>query len=140
MFTEWKGRRGIDVSEHNGPVDWAAVRAAGMDFAVLRLGYGRRHLDDRFRENLDGAAGAGLALGVYVGAFPPLSLTTEDGKLLLHNGRRPVLTLAPLGVDAFTVEGEPTRRLTFARDGQGRVVAAKLETSDGSVSRFKRGD
>ncbi|MBQ7515695.1 MAG: hypothetical protein IJS96_05380 [Schwartzia sp.] len=65
MFTEWKGRRGIDVSEHNGPVDWAAVRAAGMDFAVLRLGYGRRHLDDRFRENLDGAAGAGLALGVY---------------------------------------------------------------------------
>ena len=82
----------------------------------------------------------GLALGDYVGAFPPLSLTTEDGKLLLHNGRRPVLTLAPLGVDAFTVEGEPTRRLTFARDGQGRVVAAKLETSDGSVSRFKRGD
>ncbi len=57
--------RGVDVSEHNGPVDWTAVRAAGMDFAVIRLGYGRRHLDGRFVENLEGAAAAGLATGVY---------------------------------------------------------------------------
>ncbi len=65
MTEELPGKEGIDVSEHNGPVDWETVRASGMAFAVLRLGYGRRHLDGRFAENVEGARDAGLALGVY---------------------------------------------------------------------------
>ena len=35
--------KGIDVSENNGYVDWNAVKAAGMDFAIIRLGFGNRH-------------------------------------------------------------------------------------------------
>ncbi len=65
MTEKLSGREGIDVSEHNGPVDWETVRATGIAFAVLRLGYGRRHLDGRFAENVEGARGAGLAVGVY---------------------------------------------------------------------------
>lgn len=30
--------KGIDVSENNGYVDWNAVKASGMDFAIIRLG------------------------------------------------------------------------------------------------------
>ena len=41
-------RRGIDVSENNGHVDWEAVKAAGVTFAIIRLGYGNRHLDSLF--------------------------------------------------------------------------------------------
>ena len=58
-------RRGIDVSENNGHVDWQAVKEAGMDFAIIRLGYGNRHLDERFYENINGAINAGLDVGVY---------------------------------------------------------------------------
>ena len=58
-------KKGIDVSENNGRVDWNEVKAAGIDFAIVRLGYGNRHLDERFYENINGAIAAGLAVGVY---------------------------------------------------------------------------
>ena len=31
--------KGIDVSRHNGKIDWAKVKAAGVEFAIIRLGY-----------------------------------------------------------------------------------------------------
>lgn len=56
---------GIDVSENNGFVDWESVAAAGVEFAIIRLGWGKRHLDSRFYENINGAINAGLKVGVY---------------------------------------------------------------------------
>ena len=44
MLENMQGKKGIDVSENNGTVDWAAVKAAGAEFAIVRLGYGNRHL------------------------------------------------------------------------------------------------
>ncbi len=32
--------QGIDVSEHQGRIDWDAVKASGIDFAILRVGFG----------------------------------------------------------------------------------------------------
>lgn len=58
-------KRGIDVSENNGFVDWESVAAAGVEFAIIRLGWGKRHLDSRFYENINGAINAGLKVGVY---------------------------------------------------------------------------
>ena len=62
---------GIDVSYHNLGVNWPAVKAQGVDFVILRLGYrgwetGLLWDDVRFRQNLEGVKAAGLALGVYV--------------------------------------------------------------------------
>lgn len=56
---------GIDVSENNGLVDWKAVAAAGIEFAIIRLGFGNCHLDKRFYENYNGAVDAGLKVGIY---------------------------------------------------------------------------
>lgn len=63
--------RGIDVSEHNGKIDWKKVYAAGMRFAMVRLGIGNMskpgiRIDARYRENVDGALAAGLDVGAYV--------------------------------------------------------------------------
>lgn len=57
--------KGIDVSENNGYVDWSAIKAAGIDFAIIRLGYGNNHLDSAFYRNVNSAAEAGLKIGVY---------------------------------------------------------------------------
>lgn len=63
--------RGIDVSSHQGEIDWKAVAAAGIDFAMIRAGYrgygeeGRLVQDERFHENMKGALEAGLDVGVY---------------------------------------------------------------------------
>lgn len=57
--------RGIDVSELNGFVDWNAVKDAGIEFAIIRLGYGNQHLDENFYANINGAIDAELKVGVY---------------------------------------------------------------------------
>ena len=58
--------KGIDVSVHNGKIDWQKVKA-GIDFAILRAGYGKlaKQRDDRFEENYAGAKAAGIPVGAY---------------------------------------------------------------------------
>ena len=62
---------GIDVSSHQGEIDWDAVKADGIDFAMIRIGFrgygasGNLCEDDRGRENIENAADAGLSVGVY---------------------------------------------------------------------------
>lgn len=71
---------GVDVSYHQGDIDWEAVKADGVDFAMLRLGYrgyesGQINVDERFHEYADGALGAGLDIGVY---FYSQAVTPEE--------------------------------------------------------------
>lgn len=59
---------GIDVSSWQGNVDWAAAKASGVEFAILRLGYGYDEnyvIDTKFQANITGALAAGLPVGVY---------------------------------------------------------------------------
>jgi len=61
---------GIDISEFQGDIDWDMVKAAGIDFAMIRVGcrtYGTGEIvmDTRFGENLEAADKAGLKTGVY---------------------------------------------------------------------------
>ncbi len=65
--------KGIDVSRHNGAVDWKAVKEGGIAFAIIRIGYthyeGGLTVDDRFTENIQGALAAGIPVGVYAYAY-----------------------------------------------------------------------
>jgi GH25 family lysozyme M1 (1,4-beta-N-acetylmuramidase) len=65
-----KSFTGIDVSTHQKSIDWNKVKAAGIDFAMIRAGYrgyqtGDLSLDDNFRQNIEGANNAGIDVGVY---------------------------------------------------------------------------
>ena len=57
--------RGIDVSNHQGTVDWNKVKAAGIDFAILKVGpvYGKP--DDSFERNAVECERLGIPYGVY---------------------------------------------------------------------------
>lgn len=57
--------KGIDVSYHNGNIDWQAVKAAGIDFAICRASYGSKCEDETFQRNVEGAHNAGLMCGAY---------------------------------------------------------------------------
>lgn len=59
--------KGIDVSVHNGSIDWQKVKNAGVQFAILRAGYGREmsQKDARFEENYRNAKAAGIPVGAY---------------------------------------------------------------------------
>ena len=62
---------GVDVSVHQGDIDWNAVKNDGIDFVMLRVGargYGTEgalYDDKKFDENYEGAKQAGLKIGVY---------------------------------------------------------------------------
>lgn len=62
--------KGIDVSSHQGVIDWEAVADDGVKFAYIRLGYrgygtGEAWLDDYYEQNMQGAIDAGIKVGVY---------------------------------------------------------------------------
>lgn len=57
--------KGIDVSQWQGNIDWQKVKGAGVQFAMLRAGYGRNNLDTKFHRNAQGAAAAGIPVGLY---------------------------------------------------------------------------
>ena len=63
-------RIGVDVSSHQQEIDWQAVADAGVDFAIVRVGYrgysdGEIFADSLARQNIRGALDAGLDVGVY---------------------------------------------------------------------------
>lgn len=59
---------GIDVSHHQGDIDWSQVKKSGINFAMIRTGYGisnPKQLDKRFYENIERAKSNGINVGVY---------------------------------------------------------------------------
>lgn len=58
---------GIDVSKHQGNIDWNKVKKSGVKFAMLRAGYGRflSQKDPSFDKNYENAKKAGIAVGAY---------------------------------------------------------------------------
>lgn len=59
--------KGIDVSTHQKSVDWAKLKADGVQFAFIRCGYGSRpsQKDKMFENHYHGAKAMGMPLGVY---------------------------------------------------------------------------
>lgn len=61
---------GIDVSAHQGKIDWAAVKASGVEFAMIRCGFrgnsqGGIFQDAYFKSNIQGAVNNGIFVGIY---------------------------------------------------------------------------
>ena len=61
---------GIDISKHNGNIDWNAVKNSGVQYVILRCGYrgsasGVLVEDQKFKRNIQGATAAGLKVGIY---------------------------------------------------------------------------
>ncbi len=56
--------KGVDVSEHNGVIDWNKVKASGIGFAMLRGGYGQT-VDKQFQRNASECNRLGIPIGVY---------------------------------------------------------------------------
>ena len=73
---------GIDVSSHQGVIDWPAVAESGVEFAMIRLGYrsyrdGSLNVDAQALYNLTEARAAGLKVGAY---FFSQALNEEEAR------------------------------------------------------------
>ena len=54
----------IDISHHQGLINWGKVKASGIDFAVIRAGYGTA-TDKQFINNIKNALDSGVPCGIY---------------------------------------------------------------------------
>lgn len=59
------GHVGIDISSWNETIDWDAVLEQGIEYVIIRAGYGWEHTDKNFIANIEGAIECGIPIGVY---------------------------------------------------------------------------
>lgn len=126
-------RTGIDVSDHQEGIDWGAVAADGISFAMIRVGWrgtteGGLHVDERFYENLYGAHAAGIACGAYFfSQATSLEEAQEEAAFVLSLLEGCYLEY-PV---AFDCEVEPGTRM----DGvSAETIAASAETFCSAMS------
>ena len=62
-------RYGIDVSYHQGAIDWNAVKSSGVQFAFVRAGSFKSGTDAFYHQNMKGAVAAGIPVGIYVYSY-----------------------------------------------------------------------
>lgn len=88
---------GIDVSKYDGTINWQSVKNSGIQFAMIRTGYGgdvedwNAQIDPYFEANYTGATNAGIKVGVYHYSYATsISMAENEANYCLHilNGRK----------------------------------------------------
>ena len=76
---KYRRAEGIDVSVWQADIDWKQVKNDGIDFAIVRAGYGKfaNQEDIRFRNNVEQAQAQGIETGAYWYSY---ALTVEDAQ------------------------------------------------------------
>ncbi|MGP1360910.1 MAG: glycoside hydrolase family 25 protein [Candidatus Fimenecus sp.] len=116
---------GIDVSNHNGKIDWNAVKASGVDCAVIRVGFrgygnGDLKLDSKFNENIAAAKAAGIKVGVYFYSQAINVREALEEASVAVNYARVYSPELPIYID--------TEFTTSKRDGRGDKLSASQRT------------
>ncbi len=116
---------GVDVSSHQGYIDWTAVADSGVDYAMIRAGFrgytdGNTNQDEYFAYNIENAAANGLDIGIYFfsQALNPEEAVAEANQVLdLVSG----YDLAyPIYFDWEPIDGDAARTDTIS----GRELTA----------------
>ena len=57
--------KGIDISKWNGEIDWKSLKKAGIEFVIIRAGYGTTYVDPYFHKNMQNAIDNNMIIGIY---------------------------------------------------------------------------
>lgn len=125
--------KGIDVSRHQGTIDWNLVAQDGVEFAFIRVGYrgygtGKMVEDDQFEANIQGALACGIKVGVY---YYSQAITSEEvleeANFVLEK-IRPYNIECPVVFDVEKVSGEPGRMNDISVDDRTEFTRLFCET------------
>lgn len=132
---EIEGIPGIDVSSHQGKIDWRTAADNGVEFAFIRIGYrsyrnGNLSVDERFAENYEGAKENGIPVGIY---FYSQAVTEaeaeEEAAFALKLLENRILDL-PIVLDWEYVEDDTARTANTGREkltGIAMAFCKKIE-------------
>lgn len=82
-------KKGIDVSQYQGTIDWERVKASGIDFAIIRCGYGMNQTDqddNQWLRNVSECERLGIPYGVYLYSY---ANTVEKARILYQSFQIP---------------------------------------------------
>ncbi len=100
-------KNGIDVSYAQTSVDWPKVKAAGIDFAMIRVGWcynsGALKVDKLFQSHMEGALAAGLDVGVYLYSYATTAQAARRAAKEVIEAVKPYKLSYPI---AFDIEYE----------------------------------
>ena len=126
--------KGIDVSKHQGNIDWTKVAADGVEFASIRVGLrgygteGKLVEDEYFEQNVKGALQAGIKVGVY---FYSQAITDEElleeANLVLEKVK-PYNIELPIVFDVEKVSGGKGRANELSVEERTRLAALFCQT------------
>ncbi|MHA7209507.1 GH25 family lysozyme [Arthrobacter sp. MDT1-65] len=89
LAATWRpaGIQGIDVSSHQGAVDWRTARAQGSEFAYVKATEGTGYVNPFYGQQYGGAASVGMVRGAYHFAIPTTSSSgAEQATYFVENG------------------------------------------------------
>lgn len=90
-------KKGIDVSSHNGKLDWSKLKAQGVEFAIIRVGFGQDSTDqddNKATYNMTECERLGIPYGVYLYSYAVTEANVDSEikhTLRLIKGRKPEL-------------------------------------------------
>lgn len=100
-------RLGIDVSYCQSRVDWQKVKAAGVQFVMVRVGYcfndGSLHIDKMFKSHMEGAIAADIPVGVYLYSYANSTSASKRAAREVLRAVKPYKLTYPI---AFDIEYE----------------------------------
>ena len=123
----------IDVSRFNNSIDWNAVKASGIDYAIIRVGYrgyesGKLVMDSRFEENMQGAIAAGIKVGAYiVTQAVNTSEAVEEASFIVNACKKYNISL-PLCIDVESAGGGAGRGDKISVSTRTAVINAFSQT------------
>lgn len=121
--------KGIDVSKYQGDIQWNKVKADGVEYAFIRLGFrgyesGKLVLDEYFIDNIEGALAAGVEVGVY---FFSQAVTEEEAieeaEYVLEN-LEPYDITYPIVFDVEKVSSSNSRMNQITKEERTNVTLA----------------
>ncbi|WP_338598344.1 GH25 family lysozyme [Saccharopolyspora sp. SCSIO 74807] len=122
---------GIDVSNHNGPIDWKRVAGAGQNFAFVLSTDGTDFASPKFDQQYHGAKDAGMIAGAYHFARPDESAEAQADKMLSvidykKDGKTlpPVLDLEPNSSGSKCYGLSPDQMHQWTQKFNDRIKAA----------------
>lgn len=125
---------GTDISKQNGDVNFGSLKAAGVDYVMIRLGgrgygTGQLSLDENFKKNMDGAVEAGLDIGIsfYSQAISQEEAVQEVNFVIQNLEPYRAHVKYPIAFDMEFVANDEARIEALSKEDKTSIAASFLE-------------
>jgi len=124
---------GIDVSRWQGNIDWAQVKADGVDFAMIKMGGrdcgdGSLYLDSCFEKNIQGALANGVQVGIYFFSQAVNEQEALDEASFVIETIRKYKITYPVAFDWESAAGYRVANAGLSKDSLTRIVSVFCDT------------